>query len=264
MLVGNSGIKRRKESLDFGLAQFPRQYTQTRTGRSRRQSRRFVRAYEPRHPRRSSIKSANRKVETAKAASANMSPGNQNHAAVSNPTGSARKRDAQSGQGGMVRYLCEIGDFLRRLRIQARFGELSRAPLELLRLELRGDIAQCDWIARPPDRWDSELPSGAGERHASMQALQDAITVRDLLFRALLDLRSAEIRVYRKGTTGLPELIITGVVTREESAPKAVRSLAMRAKLLGLRFWLEEGILENLQGQERGANSRPRNEPFPV
>jgi hypothetical protein len=264
VLVGNSGIKRRKGSSGFGRAPLSRPYTQIRTGRSKRQFRRFVRAYEPRHRRRSSIRIVNRKVESAKSTSVNMSPGNQNHAAVSNPSGSARKQNGQSGQGGMVRYLCEIGDFVRRLRIQARFGELSRAPLQLLRLELRGDIAECDWIARPPDRWDSELPSGAGERHASMQALQDAITVRDLLFRALADLRSAEIRVYRKGTNDILELIITGVVTREGSAPKAVRSLAMRAKLVGLRFWLEEGILEDLQGQERGVNSRPRNEPFPV
>ena len=264
MLVGSSGIERRKKSSGLGLAPLRRRYTQTRTGRSKRQSRRFVRAYEPRHRRCSSIKLANRDVESVKAASAIMNRGNQNHAAVSKPSASARKHKGQSGQGDMVRYLCEIGDFVRRLRIQARFGELSRAPLQLLRFELRGDIAECDWIARLPDRWDSQLPSGAGERHASMQALQDAITVRELLFRALPDLRSAQIRVYRKGENGIPELIITGVVRREENAPRAVRSLAMRAKLLGLRFWLEDGILENLQGQEREVNSRPRNEPFPV
>jgi hypothetical protein len=264
--AGNLGLKRGKESSGFGfvLAPLPRRHTQTRTDRSKRQSRRLVRAYETRHPRCSAVRLASRNVESVQATRAIVSPANQNQAAVSNPSGSARKRDGQSGEGGMVRYLCEIGDFVRRLRIQARFGELSRAPLQLLRLELRGEIAECDWIARPPDRWDSELPSGAGERHASMQALQDAITVRDLLFRALPDLRSAKIRVYRKGANSISELIISGVVTREEGAPNAVRSLAMRAKMLGLRFWLEEGILESLRGQERGITSGPRNEPFPV
>jgi hypothetical protein len=34
----------------------------------------------------------------------------------------------------MMGYLCGIGEFVRRRRIQARFGELSRAPLQLLRL----------------------------------------------------------------------------------------------------------------------------------
>ena len=170
---------------------------------------------------------------------------------------SDRSRDNDDGSetGMLMRRICEVGDFVRRLRLQARFVELSRAPLQLLRVQLRGEHADCDWLARAPDLWDAELPPGVVERNVSMQALQDAITVRELLFRTLPGLQSAEIKVYRKTAGDEPQLIIAGIVTRKERPPKAVRSLAMRAKLLGLRFWLDEGILENLQPEAWAVNS---------
>jgi len=69
-------------------------------------------------------------------------------------------------------------------RIQMRFGELSRAPLGLLRLELRGNSAECDLMCRPADEWDRDIPQRASDLNVSTQALQDAIAVRDLLFFA--------------------------------------------------------------------------------
>jgi hypothetical protein len=161
----------------------------------------------------------------------------------------------EEGKGTMMRHLCEIGDFVRRMRLQARFGDLSRAPLRLLRVQLSGRAAECDWIARSPDAWDAGLRPAVGQRNASIQTLRDAIAVRNLLFRVLPDLCSAAIRIYRRSPSERLELIVTGSVTRDERAPTTVRSLAMRAKLFGFRFWLDEGVLENLQPEEYAVNS---------
>ena len=66
-----------------------------------------------------------------------------------------------------MKELQQIADFVRGLRTQMRFGELSRAPLQLLRLQLEGETAEYDWIARPPDPWDAALPSRERDRNAS-------------------------------------------------------------------------------------------------
>jgi hypothetical protein len=158
--------------------------------------------------------------------------------------------EAERTTMSLTMQLYGIGYFVRTLGIQLRFGQLSRAPLRLLRLELRGDVAECDWMARPADLWDGDLPHSVGDRHASEQALEDAVAVRDLIFRALPGVDSAVLRVYRESAGTGPELIIAGMVAREQSAARSIRSLAMRAKLCGLRFWLEDGILEALRSEE--------------
>ena len=162
----------------------------------------------------------------------------------------ASAAEAERTTMGLTMQLYGIGYFIRTLGVQLRFGYLSRAPLKLLRLELRGDAAECDWMARPADPWDADLPQPVGDRHASAQALEDAIAVRDLIFCALPGVNSAALRVYRGSANTGPELIIEGAVAREQSATRSVRSLAMRAKLCGLRFWLEDGILEALRTEE--------------
>jgi hypothetical protein len=142
-----------------------------------------------------------------------------------------------------MKQLWEAADFVRNLHRRLRFGKLSRAPLELLRLELRGDEAECEWMARAADPWDSDLPPTAGERHASQQALEDSLAMRNLLFHAMPALSSAVFRVYRQTEGEHAELIITGTVTREDQEAANVCSLAMRAKLCGLKFWLSDGVL---------------------
>lgn len=152
-------------------------------------------------------------------------------------------------KGTLVRSLCNVGEFVRKLRIHFRFGELSRAPLRLLRLELRDDCAECDWVARSADPWDEDLPRITGDRNASLQALQDAVAVRGLLLDVLPDFNNGLFRVYRQMGDSM-ELIIAGAISREDKVPKNVRSVAMRAKLYGLRFWLDEGVLGTLQPEE--------------
>ena len=154
-----------------------------------------------------------------------------------------------------MKELLQFGEFVRRVRAHVQFGDLSRAPLGLLRMEWNGQAAECECVARQPDRWDADLPHRVGERHASIQALRDAIAVRGLLFRIFPDLFSAEIRVYRRAAGERLELIVAGNVSRDQRAPAAVRSLAMRAKLLGFHFWLDEGVLEELQPEEVAVNS---------
>ena len=144
----------------------------------------------------------------------------------------------------MFRYLCEAGDFVRRIRAQLRCGEFSRARLQLLRLEVQTDAAECEWIARPADPWDATLPASMRERNRAQQALADAMKVRDLLFYLFPDVVTANIRVYREG--GPRELIIAGTVTRDEPFFLGIRSLPMRVKLSGLRFRLDNGKLEPL------------------
>lgn len=143
----------------------------------------------------------------------------------------------------MMKELCGFRDFVLRMQLQFRFGRLSRAPLRLLRLELCGDHVDCDWLARPPDEWDRDLVQSTAENNQSLQALEDAIVVRDLLFCALNDVASARLRVYRDGDDGTRELIITGNVTRSERLLYRVHSLAMRAKLYGFQFYLNDSKL---------------------
>jgi hypothetical protein len=153
-------------------------------------------------------------------------------------------------QQGPIKQLCDIRDFVLRLRVQLRFGRLSRAPLRLLRLEWRGDHVDCDWLARPQDEWDRDLPTRVGEGNASLQALEDAVGMRELLFYVLNDISNATFRVYRQVTESPPELIITGTVERPEPVRRLDDSLAMRAKMCGLQFCLDDGKLLPLQVKE--------------
>jgi hypothetical protein len=152
-----------------------------------------------------------------------------------------------------MKQLWEIVNFVRKLRVDMRFGELSRAPLQLLRLQLQGDTAECEWLARPPAACDERLPRHVRDHRASTQALLDAIALREVLFGTLPGLRSAEFRAYRRAALDEPaELIIAGTANAGDCPMPSVRSLAMRAKLCGLQFWLDdEGVLGPLL-EEKG------------
>jgi hypothetical protein len=150
-----------------------------------------------------------------------------------------------------MRQLWQVADFVRALRREMRFGQISRAPLKLLRTELRGDSLECDWIARPPDIWDSSLRRSVRDRNESQQTLLDAITVRNLVFDALPKIDCAVLRAFRQPAREPPEMIILGTVSREMPEVHRVSSLAMRAKLFGFCFVLEDGVLRPLQVGDR-------------
>ena len=151
-----------------------------------------------------------------------------------------------------MNWLWGASDFVRKIRSRMRFGERSRAPLHLLRLELQGHTAQCDWLARLNDPWDMDLPQVVREQNETFQALRDAITVRHLLFASLPDIQTAEFRVYRQQPPKPPALIITGNVSRDDEPPPRLASLVMQAKLCGLRFSLAEGVFEPLNKEGLG------------
>jgi hypothetical protein len=162
------------------------------------------------------------------------------------------RQNWESGRGlRLADQLCNVSHFLCRLRRQLRYGELSRAPLTLLRLQLFADTIECDWLARPPDAWDADLPGRVGMRHASLQTLRDAIDVRSVLFHSFPSMEAAYLRVFRQSRGRDREMIVTGYVQRNDNSSRWVHSLTMRARNLGFRFNLEgESLCELPEGEE--------------
>jgi hypothetical protein len=150
-----------------------------------------------------------------------------------------------------MKQLWQVAGFLRGLRAELRFGEFSRAPLRLLRLQLQDETAECDWVARAADAWGATLPRHARDQKASLQALQDAMKLRDMLFALLPEVRLALLRAFRQSAREPPRLIIAGKVTRQLPAVKKVRSAETRAKLYGFKFWMDDGVLVPLETVER-------------
>jgi hypothetical protein len=150
-----------------------------------------------------------------------------------------------------MRQLWEVADFVRGMRREMRFGEISRAPLRLLRLEWRNDDLECDWMTRPPDVWDSSLRRSERDRNESLQILLDAIAVRNLVFDTLPKIDCAVLRAFRQPAREPPEMILLGTVSREMPEVHRVSSLVMRAKLFGFCFILDDGLLRPLQAAER-------------
>jgi hypothetical protein len=148
-----------------------------------------------------------------------------------------------------MKWIWGASEFLRKIRYQLRFGEKSRAPLKLLRLELREDSAECEWLARANDPWDADLPPEIKGENETLQALRDALAVREFLFSSLPEIRCATVKVYRATQWRSKQLIITGSVTRNDEPPPRVASLVMRAKLCGLCFNLSDGAFESLSSE---------------
>ena len=149
-----------------------------------------------------------------------------------------------------MRVLWRTAEFIRAVRAQMRFGEFSRAPLKMIRFELRGEFVECDWLLRPGDPWDESLPQRAAAVNVSVQALKDAIRLREFLFYALPGVESASLRAFRESGSGELEMLISGAVVRGPELYRHMPSVAMRAKLLGFQFWMQDGVLEALSQNE--------------
>jgi hypothetical protein len=162
-----------------------------------------------------------------------------------------RNNWTSEGVTGLVEQLCKTGQFLRDLRVKMRFGELTRAPIRLIRLQIREELVECDWLARPADQWDVDLSRSIQQRHVSLQALRDAMDVRALLFDIMPQVETAYFRVYRESDEYTREMIITGCVHRNDHTSRDIHSLAMRAKVLGFRFNMEGDKLRRIPAHEQ-------------
>ena len=166
------------------------------------------------------------------------------------PCGSEKHHWWPHGSSRLTQQFCGVSRFLSKFKTELRFGRLSRSRLHLERLLVREELVECDCIARDPDPWDLDLARDVGRRHAALQALRDAIDVRALLF-ASLPARNARLRFYRDSHTKSRELIIVGNLRSSGGARRHVHSLAMRAKLIGLCFDLDNGVLRKLHREEQ-------------
>ena len=145
-----------------------------------------------------------------------------------------------------MKELLHAADFLGRVRRRLRFGALSREPLLLLRFEWKGDSVGCDWLMRPPDQWDQDLPAHLAKENQTLQALRDALSLRQIIFESFPAVVNAELRMFRADAEHRLELVMTGKVNRYSDGFERVASVAMRAKLCGFSFILEAGGMENL------------------
>ena len=162
------------------------------------------------------------------------------------PSGPCRKKWAPEGEGHLLKQLGNTCQFLRGLRTQMRFGELSRAPLRIVRLQMIDEFVECDWLARSRDPWDAQLSRKVQQRHASLQTLRDAIDVRALFFDSLPEVDTAHFRVFRDSPEEGREMILTGRTERGDGAFHNIHSLVMRAKFLGFIFRFEDDCLLRL------------------
>ena len=142
-----------------------------------------------------------------------------------------------------MKILTEIAGFLRLSQRQLRSGELSREPLQLLRVQWKGDLVECDWLMRPVDSWDRYIPQDLATENQTLQALRDALQLRAIIFRSFPAVSLAHLRMFRAGENHRLELVMTGSVNRWDEEFHRVPSVTMRAKMCGFRFTLTGGAM---------------------
>ena len=146
-----------------------------------------------------------------------------------------------------MQKLWDAADFVRKFRMRLRFGDLSRANLKLLRLELTGGAAECDWIARAADPWDETWRTLWPIETLQFRPWRIRWRCANCCFTRCLVFPRRVCRFTAQTPGADTELIIEGVVSRDEPPDRKIRSLAMRARLCGLHFWLDDGVLLAMQ-----------------
>ncbi len=104
---------------------------------------------------------------------------------------------------------------------------------------------ECDWLMRPPDPWDKDLPMHLAKDNQTLQALRDALSLREAIFESFPTVINAELRMFRADAEHRPELLMTGNVNRDNVVFERVASLAMRAKLCGFHFTMDVGAQQS-------------------
>jgi hypothetical protein len=145
-----------------------------------------------------------------------------------------------------MKELHYLSQFLGKARHQMRSGTYSREPLTLLRMEWKGDLVECDWLMRSPDPWDRDLPVHLAMENQTLQALRDALNLRELVFRSFPAVINADLRMFRANDEHQLELVMRGSISRCDEVLHRVASVAMRAKLCGFHFKLAEGAQKSL------------------
>jgi len=145
-----------------------------------------------------------------------------------------------------MRALTQTAEFLRQARKRMRSGDLSREPLLLLRVEWKGDSVECDWLMRPVDPWDKYLPPHLAGENQTLQSLRDALQLREIIFRCFPAVGIAHLRMFRADEDHELELVMTGSVNRSNEILHRVASLAMRARLCGFSFYMNDGALRRM------------------
>lgn len=138
--------------------------------------------------------------------------------------------------------------FVRGALKNLRTSELSREPLKLLRLEWVPECVECDWLMRPADKWDADLPPRLARENQTLQALRDALDLRRMIFGCFPSVMNAELRMYRDTGGDELELMMTGSVSRTNEVLERVASVVMRARLCGFHFTLASGVLQGPSG----------------
>jgi len=143
-----------------------------------------------------------------------------------------------------MKAIQDAAKFVHSARRKLRAGEFSREPLKLLRLEWKPDGVECDWLMRPADAWDRDLPPRFAREHETLQALRDALDLRRMIFHSFPSAMKAELRMFRRDEEDGLELMMTGSVSRTNEVLERVASVVMRARLCGFQFTLASGVLQ--------------------